>query len=914
MSVVLVLGLVSSANAVDIIWTDANDTHIWGDPCNWDLMRLPLPTDGAQVGGDLPTPAAQYPTISSPGAVCDDAIVGKPTSDANVAILTVAAGGELTTTDDLNVGTSGGEEVQSRKLVMTGGVINVGDDAKFGKKGEKCYLEMTGGTITLGTDPDATIDDGILTVPEETDGPAPGLVTSGGEVHLDGGTLICNGFRMRGSKGVVYPGSGGLTFDPNSYVDIDGGTLIINRDARVPGSVGFDDDRMPDDRRYETIFDYIYKGWLTGCGGVTRAVEVVYDENADTTTITADADGANRAWGESPSSGSRGLGLGEVLRWSPGDNVATTGGHHLYISENEDPKTDSIVDVIQDGNTYDTAAIIGFEDLGKTYYWCVDEINGLDTWAGYTWNFAIQGFVTVEDFEAYADTAAMIVNWTAIADTTIALETTIARLEEGEESGQSMRTQTFYSGGATLALGSRDWTPVDTLGLYFYGQVGNAVTDMDLTLNDGDTGTHTIAYDGAMANLADPNWQLWWKLDLAAFETGGVDLSDVASLTISIAGGDADVIYFDDIGLYLSRCVLENAPPGDFTDDCLVNIDDLDVMTDGWLDAEVYYDHNEPPLGEPNLLVYYNFDETSGTVLDDQTTYDNDGVVGPNGADNWDPNGKLGGCLNFNPIESDVFFVQVPNDVFAIYDWPDPPPTRCDDPRLLGEITVSVWAYGDTAAIEANIGTADNCIYSGGYDEDVAKPLLRQYAPDKAGDDIEFKAGQLKLLDDPDSMYVTTTATWSAPPEEEEEALAEWKEAYAGQWNNYIGVIDIGAGIQRLYVNGILKDEYVHGPDNDGAVTPVCKIDQFTIGCRADISRHYWGKVDEFKVYDYALSPEEVMYLNGLSTVFYPLENDELNLVDDGAAPGILDSIEFRDFAKMAENWLLVGYFPEYVK
>jgi len=53
-------------------------------------------------------------------------------------------------------------------------------------------------------------------------------------------------------------------------------------------------------------------------------------------------------------------------------------------------------------------------DLGKTYYWRIDEVNALMfpyVWKGDVWRFSIADYLTIDDFESYADAAEMKAVW-----------------------------------------------------------------------------------------------------------------------------------------------------------------------------------------------------------------------------------------------------------------------------------------------------------------------------------------------------------------------------------------------------------------------------------------------------------------------------------------------------------------------
>jgi hypothetical protein len=85
------------------------------------------------------------------------------------------------------------------------------------------------------------------------------------------------------------------------------------------------------------------------------------------------------------------------LGWRAGREAAE---HNVYFSDDMQAVTDGTVDVI---TTTDTSYGPLSLDLGKTYYWRVNEVNGTDVWPGNVWNFMTQEYFVVEDFEDYND-------------------------------------------------------------------------------------------------------------------------------------------------------------------------------------------------------------------------------------------------------------------------------------------------------------------------------------------------------------------------------------------------------------------------------------------------------------------------------------------------------------------------------
>jgi hypothetical protein len=70
-------------------------------------------------------------------------------------------------------------------------------------------------------------------------------------------------------------------------------------------------------------------------------------------------------------------------------------------------------------------------------------------------------------------------------------------------------------------------------------------------------------------------------------------------------------------------------------------------------------------------------------------------------------------------------------------------------------------------------------------------------------------------------------------------------------------------------------------------------------------SGYYVGKMDDFQIYDYALSHAEVVSLAGLSDVDQPLQ-PVLSPVDP-VADGV---INLFDIGRLAESWMLEQLWP----
>jgi hypothetical protein len=97
-----------------------------------------------------------------------------------------------------------------------------------------------------------------------------------------------------------------------------------------------------------------------------------------------------------------------------------------------------------------------------------------------------------------------------------------------------------------------------------------------------------VIYDGDMNDIRKEQWQEW---NIALTEFTDVNLANVARITIGFGDGNdpypapnpAGTVYFDDIRLYLERCLPGYYPAGDFDSDCDVDFYDFAIFGLAWL-------------------------------------------------------------------------------------------------------------------------------------------------------------------------------------------------------------------------------------------------------------------------------------------------------------------------------------------
>ncbi len=302
-----------------------------------------------------------------------------------------------------------------------------------------------------------------------------------------------------------------------------------------------------------------------------------------------------------PSADATGVGVDAALTWRSGREAAS---HEVYFGA--DAEALALAGTVSE-STFTPDAL----DYGATYYWQVVEVNeaeAISAWAGDVWSFATQEYGVVDDFESYTDDEGNRIyeSWedgflNDTGSTVGYFEAPFAEQTIVNSGGQSMPL--FYENAgvstaeAELSL-SQDWTTngIKSLSLSFYGDPANT-GQLYLKINGV-----RVDYDGAASAIATAAWQAW-NIDLATVNT---NLRSVTSLTIGIEGSGAEgILYIDDIRLYPK------------TPEYIIPVE---------------------PDGAG--LLWWAFDEGSGTVATDSSGSGHDGVIsGPE----WTAPGALGG-------------------------------------------------------------------------------------------------------------------------------------------------------------------------------------------------------------------------------------------------------------------------------
>ncbi|HUU18909.1 MAG TPA: hypothetical protein VMW72_17290 [Sedimentisphaerales bacterium] len=267
-----------------------------------------------------------------------------------------------------------------------------------------------------------------------------------------------------------------------------------------------------------------------------------------------------------PDSGAVDIALDVTLNWRAGREAAE---YNLYFSNDEQAVIDGTAPVTTLSQTiYGPMSL----DLGKTYYWRVDEVNNVNpdsVWVGDIWSFTTADFLVVDDFESYNDLnpddpeSNRIFNvWldgfeNPANGSVVGYENPPFAEQTNVNNGrQSMPlfydNSVGYSEAQKTLDSMRDWTRqgVGVLTIWFMGDAANAAEQIYVALN----GSAVVSHDNP--NAAQIVTWTQWNIDLQAFADQGVNLANVNTIAIGLGNrnnplaGGSGTMYFDDIRLY----------------------------------------------------------------------------------------------------------------------------------------------------------------------------------------------------------------------------------------------------------------------------------------------------------------------------------------------------------------------------
>jgi hypothetical protein len=610
--------------------------------------------------------------------------------------------------------------------------------------------------------------------------------------------------------------------------------------------------------------------WAPNLPFVPRAVRLValdlggQSPGFDLSSISARVshDGGTIACYPNPVNGATGIDPDAKLTWSPG----SAADRHVVFFGEVASQVEAATAVVcyppqpQDANTFEPPSL----ELGRTYYWRVDEASADSNAvsAGEVWSFTVADHLAIDDFEAYdLEEHFLYETWQIRGRADVSIEQGIAF-----SCGQSMSFHyhfdaAWFSEVVRTFEKPQDWARLGARVLQFAlrGTPGNATKgQMYVAISDGLT-EQRVPYAGDLQILADSQWH---ACRIALHDFNNVSLANVTSIAIGLRRATTNpqehgmgTVYVDDILLRPALCLgtqdfaslqAEAGPRADLTADCAVDYRDLRRLAKDWL----YNSTRVFAVAAPNEpILWYGFD---GDAKDYAGTADGQIL----GRCNF-VTGVYGQAIHF---ASQGDGVTVPNaeSVFG---------------RVREAITITLWQRGDDSTHLNDTLCCSNYVYG------QSNPSI---------------AIHLGCWRNPGRYRWDCGTPWSF-----ENRLAgrhRAKDEWAGRWNHWAFTKDIRKGRMEIYLNGEPYDSLT------GTDTPIANITSFEIG--SGWYGRYDGAIDDFRIYDYALSSAEIAHVATRGTGIFPQRPDspaDLNV--DG-------TVNLRDFALLATQWLESGLWP----
>jgi len=589
----------------------------------------------------------------------------------------------------------------------------------------------------------------------------------------------------------------------------------------------------------------------------------------EVSTVFRGAD-PNLAWAPQPFNGQTDVPRDASLFWRRGDNADR---HDVYFGTSFDDVNDADTDTSgiylgrQDANSYDPS---GYLELTREYYWRIDEVNEPNLWKGKVWKFTVGDFLVVDAFESYSEDLEDLYwfyggNWLDGIDNSTGCTLYLGVPPDPAHTGrQSLlylyQNQFLYYSEAERVInpGERDWTDagVKMLTLFFYGDPGNdagSTEQMYAGIKDGGGTYAKVAYgvhaDEDMDDIKVADWHEW---NIPLTEFNDVTVSNVTNLYImfgesdNTSSGGSGTVYFDDIRLYLPKCVPAYGPDCDFSGNCIVDIPDVDIMASQWLRTDACL-ATAAPASSP--VGWWKLEEGTGTSCADSSVNGNNGMIDRTGY-TW-VSGKIGSYA----LELYGARVLVPDATVL---------------RPANSISVMAWInYSEPMTYSARI-------VAKGVDENDSENFALQ---------LNSGGGLGWFVRDSNSELCNADSG---------QAVGQ------GEWAHFAGTSN--GSIVRCYINGQLSGSESYEP-----FTLLRDTNSLCIGDAVDVDRAFMGKVDDVRVYNVALSDENIAYVATLGSGYSPLES-EANVYD--AEPAGNKAVNFRDFAKLMTAWLEQKLWP----
>ncbi|WP_205508958.1 LamG-like jellyroll fold domain-containing protein [Longitalea arenae] len=267
----------------------------------------------------------------------------------------------------------------------------------------------------------------------------------------------------------------------------------------------------------------------------------------------------------------------------------------------------------------------------------------------------------------------------------------------------------------------------------------------------------------------------------------------------------------------------------------------------------------------PGIVGHWSFDETEGRQVTDSSLYEAHGVLGlDDDNQNIRVAGKINNALDFSTASENMYVVNVPHQDHLYLDK--------------SSFSLSFWMKADPSLLPADNSTSAYLLCKGS--------ITRNATTGATGKrfDIEFKNKQLRFAIDDDN---------DANGGGKDELQADGTPFFSNNWVHVTTIRDTAAKRLRLYMNGALVKETAitkaHAGIGEASDLIIGNIGALEFLSTANKPSPYKGKLDELKIFNYALSADEVMALYHTSPL--PLQPHSPSIANGAALEGYGDSL-----------------------
>jgi len=232
------------------------------------------------------------------------------------------------------------------------------------------------------------------------------------------------------------------------------------------------------------------------------------------------------------------------------------------------------------------------------------------------------------------------------------------------------------------------------------------------------------------------------------------------------------------------------------------------------------------------MVGHYAFDETAadGTKITDSTTYANNGVLGlDDDNQNIRVTGKVKNALDFATASTNMYVVSIPNKDQNYFDK--------------GSFSLSFWMKAPASLLPPDNNTSSYLLCKGS--------ITRNATTGATGKrfDIEFKNKQLRFAIDDDVA--------------KDELQTDGTPFFSGEWVHVVAIRDSLNRKLQVYLNGSMVKEIAI----TNALTGIGEASSLVIGNIGELEflattnapAPYKGSLDELKIFNYALTPQQVL-------------------------------------------------------